>query len=89
MEFTIQQVGDITENGNRIVKMQHRVEVETVLGTLRQSETYYAAVKSDSVKVKKDDVIELDPSQYNVTERPFVLPDTGEEIMLKWLSLKR
>lgn len=69
--------------------MQHKVEVETALGTMRQSETYYAAVKAESVKVKVDDVINIDPSQYVVTERPFVNPETGEEIMLKWLSLKR
>lgn len=69
--------------------MQHRVEVETVFGTMRQSETYYAAVKADSVKVAVDDVISLNPDQFNVRERPFANPETGEEIMLKWLSLKR
>ncbi len=89
MDFTIVKVGDVTSNGNRIVKMQHRVEIETVLGTMRQSETYYAAVKADSVKVDVDTVITLDPSQFAVNERPFVNPETGEEIMLKWLSLKR
>ena len=89
MDFTVVRIGDLTSNGNHIVKMQHKVETETVLGTMRQSETYYAAVKADSVKVKVDDVISLDPSQFTVTERPFVQPETGEEIMLKWLSLKR
>ncbi len=69
--------------------MQRKVETDTILGTMRQSETYYAAVKADSVKVAADDVISLDPSQFSVTERPFVHPETGEEIMLKWLSLKK
>jgi hypothetical protein len=89
MDFTIVRIGDVTSNGNRIVKMQHRVETETVLGTMRQSETYYAAVKAESVKVSEGNTISLDPSQFTVTERPFVNPETGEEIMLKWLSLKR
>ena len=89
MDFTILNIGDLTSNGNRIVKMQRKVETETILGTMRQSETYYAAVKADSVKVAVDDIISLDPSQYSITERPFVHPETGEEIMLKWLSLKR
>ena len=89
MDFTIVHIGDVTSNGNRIVKMQHRVEVETIFGTMRQSETYYAAVKADSVKVAVEDVISLNPDQFSVRERPFTNPETGEEIMLKWLSLKR
>jgi hypothetical protein len=89
MNFTVVQIGDVTSNGNRIVKMQHKTEVATALGTMRQSETYYAAIKADSVKVTLDQQIELDPSGFTVTERPFTNPETGEEIMLKWLSLKR
>ena len=88
MLFTVVQIGDVTSNGNRIVKMQHKTEVATVLGTMWKSETYYAAIKADSVSVTKDQQIELDPSQFTVTERPFANPETGEEIMLKWLSLK-
>jgi hypothetical protein len=87
MDFTIVQIGDVTENGNNIVKMQRKLETTTVLGTMRKSETYYAAVKTEEVDVKVDDVINLDPSDFTVIERPFTTPD-GEEIMLKWLSLK-
>jgi hypothetical protein len=89
MDFTIVRIGDLTSNGNRVVKMQHKVETETVLGTMRQSETYYVAVKDNSVKVAVGQVIDLDPSEFQMIERPFVHPETGEEIMLKWLSLKR
>lgn len=67
--------------------MQRKVEVETALGTMRQSETYYAAVKAGALKVSAGEEIDLDISKFTVTERPFVLPDTGEEIQLKWLSL--
>lgn len=89
MLFTVIQIGDLTSNGNHIVKMQHKSEVKTVLGTMRQSETYYAAIKAGEVSVTKDQQIELDTNQFTITERPFVAPDSGEEIMLKWLSLKR
>lgn len=88
MDYAVAQIGDVTSNGNRIVKMQHKVETETALGIMRKSETYYIAVKADSVKVAVGQVIDINPSQFNVTERPFTNPETGEEIMLKWLSLK-
>lgn len=89
MDFTIVQIGNVTSNGNRIVKMQHKVEIETALGTMRQSETYYAAVKADALKVTEGQSIQLNPSEFTVTERPFVHPESQEQIMLKWLSLKR
>ena len=88
MDFTIVQIGDVTSNGNNIVKMQHRVEKDTPLGVMRQSETYYIAVKNGSVRVKVGDSVTINPSDYRITERPFVHPESGEEIMLKWLSLK-
>ena len=88
MDFTIIQIGEPTSNGNRIVKMQHKVETETILGMMRSSETFYVAVKADTVKVAVGEIIEFDPSGYQVTERPFAHPETGEEIMLKWLSQK-
>lgn len=88
MQFTIVNIGDLTSNGNRIVKMQSKVETKTVLGTMRRSETYYAAIKDGEVAVKLDDEIEVDPSNFRITERPFVHPETNEEIMLKWLSLQ-
>ena len=88
MKITVVQIGDVTENGNRIVKLQSRVEEETALGVMHRSTTYYMAVKADTVKVSVDEEVELDLGMFNVIERPFTHPETGEEIMLKWLSLK-
>jgi len=88
MAFKVVSIGDVTSNGNRIVKMQNKIEVSTVMGTMRRSETYYAAVKADDVAVEVDAEIELDLTMFHVIERPFAHPETGEEIMLKWLSLK-
>jgi len=88
MAFKVVSIGDVTSNGNRIVKMQNKIEVATPMGTMRRSETYYAAVKDGDVAVKVDDQIELELESFRVTERPFVHPETQEEIMLKWLSLK-
>jgi hypothetical protein len=88
MDFTIVQIGDVTSNGNNIVKMQHKVETETALGTMRTSETYYIALKAGSVKVTVGQSVNINPADYRITERPFVHPESGEEIMLKWLSLK-
>jgi hypothetical protein len=91
MDFKVAQIGDATSNGNRIVKLQRKINVETVLGTMRKSETYYMAVEKTSVKVALDQNVDLDPAQFNVTERPFVLEtgdNAGETVMLKWLSIK-
>ena len=88
MDFKIVQIGDVTSNDNNIVKMQHKVETDTPLGVVRKSETYYMAVKAGTVAVAVGDDVDIDPSQYRVTERPFTHPETGEEIMLKWLSAK-
>ena len=87
MAFKVVSIGDVTSNGNRIVKMQNKVEVSTPMGTMRRSETYYAAVKAEEVAVEVDAEVEIDLSLFNVVERPFVHPESGEEIMLKWLSL--
>ena len=88
MDFTIVQIGDETRNGNRIVKMQHKVEQKTALGTMTRSETYYAAVRKDAIDVMVDDVIDLNTDDFTVRENPFVHPETGEEMMLKYLVLK-
>lgn len=49
------------------------------------------AIKAGSAKVKVGDSIDLNPSDFAITEREFV-PESGdnagEVIMLKWLSLK-
>lgn len=88
-KVTVAQVGAETSNGNKIVKLQNRQEVETPLGVMRSSETYYAAVKADQVAVEVGQEIEIDMELFNVTEREFALPETGEIVMLKWLSLRK
>lgn len=87
-QFEIAQIGDVTSNGNRIIKLQNKLEVKTPLGIMRSSETFYVAVKAESVAVEVGQQIELNPADFTVTERPFVNPD-GEEMMLKWLSLTK
>ena len=73
--------------------MQRKVEVETALGTMRQSETYYAAVKSGALKVSAGEEIDLDLTAFDISVRPYSFVDeqTGEEktVDLKWLSLKQ
>lgn len=58
---------------------------------MRKSETYYMAIKAGSAKVKVGDKVNINPSDFTITEREFV-PESGdnagETIMLKWLSLK-
>ena len=88
MKLTVAQIGNETENGNQIVKLQRQTEIETGLGVERQSVTYYKAVKAGTIKVDVEDEVELDLDNYNVVERPFEHPETGEEMMLKWLHLK-
>lgn len=88
-KFEVVQIGEVTSNGNRIVKLANRQEVVTPLGAMRTSETYYAAVKADQVAVEVGQEIELDLSMFTVTEREYPLPETGEIVMLKWLSLRK
>jgi hypothetical protein len=88
MNFTVAQIGDKTENGNRIVKLSIDTSVETALGEERRAVTYYKAVKDGTLKVKEGDEIALELDNYAVVERPFVHPESGDEIMLKWLHLK-
>lgn len=88
MDFAVAQIGETTRNGNRIVKLQHKRTQDSVLGQINRQETYYAAVKADTVKVKTGDTVSVDLEEYNVVERPFINPETEEEMMLKWLHLK-
>jgi hypothetical protein len=87
MEFKVAQIGDVTSNGNNIVKLQRKVEHDSPVGTMRRSETYYMAVKEGTAKVKVDETVDLNPSDFTITERPFQPDDSDEIIMLKWLSL--
>ena len=85
LKFNVVSVGDPTSNGNRIVKLRASTGSDTVLGTIGSQVTYYVAVRADTVKVKEGQDIELDIDAFDVVEREFVTPDTGESIMLKWL----
>jgi hypothetical protein len=91
MELTVVQIGDVTSNGNQIVKLNHKVDIEkdTVIGVKRQqqSTTYYMAIKDGTVKVAVDEVVDLNVDEFKVTPRPYVnedgslpLDSDGEEI---------
>lgn len=86
MNFIIVQIGDVTENKNRIVKM--RCLIESEVGSTGGG-TYYLPVVADSLKKAVGDTVNLDLDNFDITERPFSLPDSGEEVMLKWLSPKK
>ena len=89
MKFTIAQVSEKpTENGNLIVKLSIDEMVETGLGKERRAVSYYKAVEAESIKVAEGDEVELDIADYNVVERPFEHPESGDILQLKWLHLK-
>ena len=89
MKFTVAQVSEkATENGNLIVKLSVDELVETDLGEERRAISYYKAVKAESIKVSEGDEVELDVANYNVVERPFEHPESGDILQLKWLHLK-
>ena len=88
MLFTVAQIGEVTENGNKIVKLSIDELVETALGSERRAVSYYKAVEAKSLKVKEGDEVEIDLETYNTVERPFEHPESGDILMLKWLHLK-
>lgn len=77
-----------SSNGGFIAKLQNKVSksinVFGVTKTTEQQSTYYIKVDT-AIPVGKED--ELPLGSFKVVERPFVLEDTGEEVMLKWLHL--
>lgn len=88
MELAVAQISnEVTSNGNLIVKLQRKVDHDTEVGIVRRQQTYYLAVKAESIKVAVGDQVNVDLDAYNVIERPFIA-DSGEEMMLKWLSLR-
>jgi len=88
MKFTVAQIGDVTTNGNRIVKLSIDELVETDLGEERRAVSYYKAVKDGTLKKEVNDTVDIELDDYHVVERPFVNPETDEEMILKWLHLK-
>ena len=88
MELTVVQIGDVTSNGNNIVKLQRKVEQDSAVGTINRQQTYYVAVKAGTVKVVEGESVELDLNEYQMIEREFEHPETQEIMMLKWLHLK-
>ena len=101
MLLKVAKIGDLTSNGNNIVKLQSNQE--TALGMASGSLTYYIAIKADTLKVAVDEEVELDISgDFTVTERAFTdengdLPKDsdgkeisdadGNPLMLKWLKV--
>ena len=104
MDLTIVRIGDETSNGNNIIKLQSKVDKETLLGSVQRSSTYYIAIKAETVKVKVDEAVDLDiDNDFTITERPYIMEDgslpkdedgnsisddDGNPLMLKWLSVK-
>jgi hypothetical protein len=103
MELTVVRIGDITRNGNNIIKLQNKADEVTPLGKVSRSSTYYIAVKDGTATVEVDQSIDLDIDSFNVTERAYteedgslpqdgdgndICDDDGNPLMLKWLSLK-
>ena len=90
--IVVQISAEPTRNGNRIVKIQRKESVEDEFGTSDSSETYYRAVKADSVKVKVDDVMPdtFSPDNYRIVEREHEFMGDDEMIVrtLKWLHTK-
>ena len=103
MKLKVVQIGKVTTNGNRIVKLQGSGEVETELGMKDYQITYYTAVKDKTIKVKVDSEVDIDLTKFRIVERPYldengelpvdnegnVIDDgNGNPIMLKWLHLR-
>ena len=92
--MVVQISAEPTGNGNRIVKVQRQSVVEDEFGESISSETYYRAVKQDSVKVKVGDEMpeSFNPSNYRIVEREheFADKETGDMVKrtLKWLHTK-
>lgn len=85
LRVKVASVGNKTTNGNFIHKIVSEKKV-TVLGIEKINKiTYYVALPA-AAKVGSEHEINLD--LFNVVERPFEVPDTGEVIMLKWLHIK-
>ena len=87
-KLTVTKITDGEINGNKILKLRSdeaEVEIQTPLGTEVRRRTYYKSVKN--TELKEGETVELEMNNYNITERPFDHPESGE-IMLKWLHLK-
>lgn len=80
------QVGKETSNKNFIHKIVVDKSVE-VLGVTKIAKlTYYIALPA--IAGVEGTEYELDFNLFSITERPFAHPETGEQLMLKWLHIK-
>lgn len=78
-----------SKNGGFIHKLQSNTTkvVKTVFGAKTQESqaTYYMKL-DEAAPIGME--AELDLSEFKVVDREFLLEDTGEIIMLKWIHLK-
>lgn len=88
MNLTVVQISEPSEFGNVLIKARHSVEVSTPLGKISRSQTFYIFVEAEGVTVKVGDSVDLDMDLFVVVERPWTNPETGEEMLLKYLYLK-
>lgn len=84
-KLTVEQ-SNPNEKGGFVTKLVAKEVIDLgILGKKEKKETYYISAEKQP---KAGTVIELDMDMFRVAEYPFVLEETGEEIMLKWLHLK-
>ena len=84
-KFIVEQ-SNATTKETFITKLVSQIEIDLgpVLGKKVKKETMYiSTAKQAGTGVE----LELDMNMFNVVERPFDHPESGE-IMLKWLHLK-
>lgn len=84
-KFIVEQ-SNPNEKGGFVTKLVSKTQVDLgILGKKEKKETFYI---SSTKQVKPETAVELDMDMFRVAEYPFENPETGEEIMLKWLHLK-
>ena len=84
-KFTVISSNPSNEGTTFVTKIQGN-KVVNVLGVNKTSQVTYYISLPQQVEVNKE--FDVDLSQFNIVERPFESPTTGEIIQLKWLHIK-
>ena len=84
-KFTVISSNPSNEGNTFVTKIQSN-KVVNVLGVNKTSQVTYYISLPQQVEVNKE--FDVDLSQFNIVERPFESPTTGEIIQLKWLHIK-
>jgi hypothetical protein len=84
-KFTVISSNPSNEGKTFVTKIQGN-KVVNVLGVNKTSQVTYYISLPQQVEVNKE--FDVDLSQFNIVERPFESPTTGEIIQLKWLHIK-